>query len=204
MSSDPLAVSREDIVDLTRALNRLSAALERHLSNSSSEVDTSAPITESWERLERSQPIPTSFGACSFPGVLCEAPPPPSALLEIGRERLCSDVALCDRRVWRAFEAGYRSWAAKLSGDFLSPAPSIGLTPNFVVVYRVPDGDFGFPDTPFRLESLEEIWALFEKVEVEGSSEVIYHTFQSLTEVQVFCVSAQIPLPELWRWTRTR
>lgn len=106
--------------------------------------------------------------------------------------------------MWRAFEAGYRSWAAKVSGDPLSPAPSLGLTPNFVVVYRVPDGDFGFPEAPFRLESLEEIWALLEKVGFEESEEVVYHTFQSLTEVQIFCVSGQVPLPELWRWTRNQ
>lgn len=67
-------------MDLTRALNRLSSALERHLSSTSSAVDTSAPPVDTWERLERSQPIPTNFGACSFPGVCCEAPPPPAAL----------------------------------------------------------------------------------------------------------------------------
>ena len=203
MSSDPLSVSREDILDLTQALNRLSAALERHLSATST-TDTSAPVSDKWERLERSQGIPTNFGICSFPGVLCESPSPPPALLEIGRERLVGNPLAADRRVWRAFEAGYRSWAANLTGDFLSPAPDLGLTPNYVVVTRLPDCDLGFPTPPFRLESLQEIWALFEKIGVEDSGEVVYHSFQSLTEVQVFCVAAQIPLPELWRWTRTQ
>ncbi len=203
MSSDPLAVSREDIVDLTQALNRLSSALERHLTATASR-DTSAPVVDSWERLEREQDIPVNFGACSFPGVLCEAPTPPSALIEIGRERLVGGPAGSDRRVWRAFEAGYRSWAANLTGDPLSPAPDLGLTPNYVVVTRLPDVDLGFPTPPFRLESLQEIWAVFEKIGIEESDEVIYHSFQSLTEVQVFCVSAQIPLPELWRWKRNQ
>ena len=48
---------------------------------------------------------------------------------------------------------------------------------------------------PFRLDNLPD----FQRFVGEPNKDIVYQTFQTLCEVEIFCVGASIPVPPLWR-----
>ena len=180
----------EIIANLTQAVHNLSLAVTR-LSSSAPAFEN--PKEESdWEVIEEpSVPCPEVFTeqtrALSF--VCAEDGPPPLAdsLRQLAERRLSSVGIGAAARATRAFHAGF--WAA-VSRDTVTPYYPL-----------VPLGDIKLAHfvclqcrtgKPFRTTTS----GLFARLCVERGA-VITESFGSLTELQLFCLGASVPIPEL-------
>ena len=120
-----------------------------------------------------------------------EGPPElPDCLKERAEERLFYISGDPSSRALLAFRLGF--WA-KFALDTNVPfecdtTASGSVISHWVVLksaYKV----------PFRLDNFPD----FKRFVPEPNSEIVYQTFQTICEVEIFCAGAKLPVPPLWR-----
>ena len=183
----------EDIIrDLSSAIRNLSIAAET-LSSRVAGSAASSSADPDWEVIEEeASPYPAlarDLGLQSCCRNIEDGPlPTPPACFDLARRRLSSVSVGPDRRATRAFRAGF--WA---SASILTHTP-------YQVEDPLPDLKIGHwvvlrsSRTPpaFRVTSKAAFVAL-----TQGETDLVFESFASLAEVQIFCLGAQAPVPSL-------
>lgn len=178
--------------DLTTAVQNLSLAaqtLSRHVVSAPSP----AVVPEGWEVVEEeTAPYPTLAeklrvesscrGAEEGP---LETPP---ACLDLARRRLTSVSIGAEARAHRAFQAGF--WA-KVAIDSHTPYVCQESLPELKISHWIVLSSSKH-SSPFRVCSRKS----FEEL-TRGSEGIVVERFASLAEVQIFCLGAQAPVPQL-------
>ena len=207
--SSPLPVSSTEIGDLIVALNRLSLALESHSSAGSvpaSSVplvpDCSDPTDSPWILVEEAESLPKGYRDERVSRIVEDGPgPTPQALISLGKSRLTGVDPGYELRVRRAYVAGFWAWASLATSTEYSAPDPIGLPDSQFLVLRAWTFNPRLVQLPIRVRTKTELSQLLGPLPAPGA---IVQGFASLTEVQVFCGGANIPVPPLFQWRAQR
>ena len=202
-------VSPTEVRELISAISRLSLALETYNSSvlsapaassgTPAEVATVSDGSEHWILVEESELLPTGYRGEESSRIVEEGPPScPPALYSLGQHRLTSVHPGSDRRVRRAFVAGFWAWAAQATNTDYSAAESIGLADCHFVILRSWSADPREITLPVRVDRKCEVQKICGRDPLKSGS--IVQGFASLTEVQCFCSGAGIEVPPLYQW----
>lgn len=204
--SSSFPISSSEVGDLISALNRLSLALENHLASSSapgslptSSVPASAQSVESpWILVEEEEELPSGYKDERVRRIVEDGPGPvPPALLSLGRSRLTGTDPGSETRVRRAYVAGFLAWAALATNTEYTPADPIGLQDTHFLVLRSWSHNPRVTKLPCRVRTKSDLALIVGNPPGPGS---LVQSFASLTEVQIFCGGANIPVPPLLQW----
>ena len=179
----------EIIANLTQTVHNLSLAVAR--------LSVSSPVFENpkeeaeWEVIEApTVPCPEVFPeqtrALSFRCAEDGPPPLPDSLKQLAERRLSSVGIGASARATRAFQAGF--WAAVARDTcttYYSLVPLGEIKLAHFVCLQCRHGE------PFRTTTS----GLFARLCVERGA-IVSESFGSLTELQLFCLGASVPIPE--------
>lgn len=208
--SSPLPITSAEVRDLISALNRLSISLESHLAVTSSASsqsatavpDLSSPSDTPWILIEEEEVLPTGFKDERIRRVVEDGPgPTPQELVSLGKSRLTGTDPGYEARVRRAYVAGFWAWVALATNTDYSPAEPIGIADTQFVVLRSWSHDPRTVKLPVRVRTKSDLVQLVGKLPSPGA---VVQSFASLTEVQVFCGGANLPVPPLLQWRSQR
>ena len=120
-----------------------------------------------------------------------EGPPElPDCLKERAEERLFYISGDPSSRALLAFRLGFwAKLALDTNGAFECDTTASGSVISHWVVLK------SAYKVPFRLDSFPD----FRRFVPEPNSEIVYQTFQTICEVEIFCAGAKLPVPPLWR-----
>ena len=181
------------VQDLTSAVQHLSLAartLSQHVTSSSS---ASPGVPDGWEVVEEeTAPYPTLADSLRRAGLFrgVEEGPldTPPACLDLAKRRLTSVSIGAEARAHRAFRAGFWARASiETHTDYRSEPPLKDLKVSHWVVLSC-----NKEPSSFRVCSR----SAFEKL-TEGAEDIVCEKFASIAEVQIFCLGAQAPVPQL-------
>ena len=185
----------DDLVrDLTSAIRNLSIAANHLSSHVGASSPGPAPLVDpEWEVVEEEcSPYPTLASKLSRDsscrGVEEGPLPTPAACFDLARRRLTSTSVGVDARVDRAFRAGFWAWAAI---ETHTPYSAESDLPGLKICHWVVLTSGRNPPA-FRVASRRDFAAL-----TAGDPHVVAEKFASLTEVQIFCLGAKAPVPQL-------
>ena len=191
---------------LTLAINRLAAAIEHQTSSS-----TSGPVVLPDTRSSGSVigdikilypptvpfPLDIWIPHCNHLSVggADEGPPEvPDFCFDLARDKLGLTGDRLRDKVSSAFDAGF--WARAAIGCHISYSRRLvrdaGELVRHIVVFR------SIHCSPFRVTCWQDFTDLCDVTD----STIVYETFGSFTEVQVFCARAGWEIPALKRWIR--
>ncbi len=181
------------VQDLTSAVHQLSLAartLSQHVTAPSS---ASPVVPDGWEIVEEeTAPYPALAESVLrselFRGVEEGPVDTPPACLDLAKRRLTSVSIGAEARAHRAFRAGFWARAAiQTHTEYRSEAPLRDLKVSHWVVLSC-----NKEPSSFRVCSR----SAFDKL-TEGADVVVCEKFASIAEVQIFCLGAQAPVPQL-------
>ena len=192
---------QEDLRALTQAIQALTLAVEGQPSESSPLAQRpSRPVStlEGWQLVEDSAPIagaPLDFTQ-KEPVILFEEGPPdtPQFCYDLAKKRLSSAKANAADRARAAYVAGF--WARafwKCHTDYHSD-----YKPGLQAVHWVLRKGEGFD--LLRVTSQRDC----DRLVAEFEDIVFLEKLPSLTELNIFCAGATVPVPPLWRWNGGR
>ena len=125
-----------------------------------------------------------------FSGVESGPPTVPAILFEFAEEKLQLGEPQLSSRVKRAFDLGFwASVAIDCHTNFESDTSVPGEVVAHWVILRSPY------NYPFRVNSFND---LVKFVDIRDTK-IVFQSFATQTEVELFCCGAGKPVPELWR-----
>ena len=200
--TSPLPVSSSEIQDLILALNRLSLAVESHSASSVASAGSDRVLPDQWILVEESEPLPAGYSDSRVCRSVEDGPgATPQALVSLGKHRLTGVDPGYETRVRRAFVAGFWAWAASATNTEYQPADPIPLPDTQYIVLRSWTIDPKKVKLPARVKTKSDLIQLIGPLPAPGA---IVQGFSSLTEVQIFCGGANIPIPPLLQWRPSR
>eukprot|EP00435_Cladocopium_sp_Y103_P059506 s1586_g21.t1 len=147
-----------------------------------------------WEIVEEQSTVPgapVDFNS-SIRFQLEDGPPAtPEFLVRLAQKKLRSAVASAETRAREAFCAGFWFRITILCDVKLESSYHPALPPSVWLVQK-DEGIFNLARTSTRKEA--------EKLCQSLQQAVIVERFPSLTELQIFCAGAQVPVPPLLKW----
>ena len=179
---------------MSSAIRNLSIAAET-LSSRVVGSASSLSVEPGWEVIEEeASPYPALSRELrlqtSCRGVEDGPLPTPPACLDLARRRLSSVSVGPDRRADRAFRSGFWASSAILT---CTPYQVEDPLPDLKVCHWVVLRSSRTPPA-FRVTSKSAFVAL-----TQGETDLVFESFASLAEVQIFCLGAQAPVPSLWQ-----
>lgn len=189
-------VTKADIDSLISALTRLSVAIERGASlTSSSSTSSSAPCISiaGWEIVEPSfeQPFAVELDSRR---VFEDGPQPiPPALLTSAAQKLSNVAGDPKERIVRAWKAGFWCWAAIATHSEYLQREAISVSDTQWIIFyhsRISGA--------VRVRKITELRSLLAS-QVPNSEPAVWQGFASLTEVQVCCASFGTDVPPLYQ-----
>ena len=181
------------VSNLAEAVRSLAVALAQ---SDRPTVRSEAKETElgEWELIEEQSSVPgasVGFNATIKFELESGVPPTPQFLVDLAKKKLRSSVSSPEDRARAAFCAGYWYRLAILCSVSLDRSYEPVLPPSTWLVQK---GE-GISDLA-RLSTRREAAQL-----CQGSPRAtIVEGFPSLTELQILCAGAQVPVPPLLRW----
>ncbi len=183
--SDPLATLLSAVRDLQVSVDSLSARLAVIEEKLGVEADH-------WELVEEAfdPPSRVTFGS----PVARECPEIPAALLSFA-ERLASSAPGHIVRAKRAFEAGFRAKQALVCDAwYYGASTTLPFKDTVWIVLKAPGSN-----KTYRVSIKSDISRLAPP---GAKGDWIVQGFPSLTEAQIFCAGADVPVPPLYRWKK--
>lgn len=189
------SISKADVDLLISALNRLSIALERGatLTSSSSSADRPVASIAGWELVEPSSEQPYVVEIDRF-RVFEDGPQPvPEQLLTAAASRLSNVAGNPQDRVTRAWKAGFWCWAAVATHTDYTQQDPISVSDTQWIIFR-----HSRISSPVRVRKITELRQLLAS-QVPGVDSAVYQGFASVTEVQVCCASYGVGVPPIYQ-----
>lgn len=185
----------KELEEIKATLAVLSARVERI--EIELRAESAAVSSEGWEVIEPAFECSSKFGISLASRIAEDGPPRASVeLLAFARAKLSSALVPVEQRVRRSLAAGHWAWVACQTHTPYKPlGPLTGLQSQHWIVLRGPGITL-----PVRTTSKGDLSRLVDLKDRETVAE----EFPSLAELEIFCFSASIPIPQCRRWTRTQ
>ena len=196
MSNRQIQVSSQDIADLVAALQGLTVVVTRIANSANQPTTTVRRFEEDWEIVEEeyapgapSSPFAEVYpvtGGTNYTQV-------PQFCYDLAKHRLTGASIGSVARTDRAFFCGTEAKEALRLGTPYYQEEGIGLQAAHWIILRSSE-----IKGPCRVTSRRELNRLLGSGRPGPSA--VWECFPSITELQIFCVGAGIPIPPLVRW----
>ena len=196
MSNRQIQVSAQDIADLVAALQGLTVVVTRIANSANQPTTTVRRFEEDWEIVEEEYApgAPSSPHSEVYPVTVgTNYTQVPQFCYDLAKHRLTGASIGSVARTDRAFFCGIEAKEALRLGTLYYQEEGIGLQVAHWIILRSSE-----IKGPCRVTSRRELNRLLGSGRPGPSA--VWECFPSITELQIFCVGAGIPIPPLVRW----